>query len=54
MTVLENQMTVNRYRLELLVLEGELGTALAELEMYTGQGWVVPAITLPRIQETEP
>lgn len=36
MTLLDNQMTVNRYRQELAVLEAEEGTAWAELEMLIG------------------
>ncbi len=42
MTVLDNQMTVNRYRLELIALTAERGTLLADLEMMTGQPWVDP------------
>ncbi|HEX9893161.1 MAG TPA: TolC family protein [Gemmatimonadales bacterium] len=42
MTVLDNQMTVNRYRLELIGLAAERGTMLAELEMITGRTWVDP------------
>ena len=42
MTVLDNQMTVNRYRLELITLSAERGTMLAELEMLTGQTWMNP------------
>ena len=42
MTVLDNQMTVNRYRLEVFGLLAERGTLLAELEMITGQRWVDP------------
>lgn len=42
MTVLDNQMTVNRYRLELIGLAAERGTLLAELEMVTGQTWIDP------------
>ena len=37
MTLLDNQMTVNRYRQELLVLDAELGKAVAELEMLSGR-----------------
>jgi outer membrane protein TolC len=33
MTVLDNQMAVNRYRTELIVLDAEGGRAVAELEM---------------------
>jgi outer membrane protein TolC len=36
MTLLDNQMTVNRYRQELFALEAEQGTTLAELEMLVG------------------
>jgi outer membrane protein TolC len=39
MTVLDNQMTVNRYRTELVGLTAELGTVLAELEMVTATRW---------------
>ena len=37
MTLLDNQMTVNRYQQELFGLEAEQGTALAELEMLIGR-----------------
>ena len=37
MQLLENQMTVNRYQRELIALDAELGTALAELEMLVGR-----------------
>lgn len=37
MTVLDNRMTVNRYRMELVALQAEEGTAWAELEMLAGQ-----------------
>ncbi len=37
MTLLDNQMTVNRYRQELFTLEAEQGKALAELEMLLGR-----------------
>lgn len=46
LTVLDNQMTVNRYRLELIGLVAERGTLLAELEMVTGQAWIDPDTTL--------
>jgi outer membrane protein TolC len=36
MTLLDNQMTVNKYRQELVALEAEEGRAWAELEMLTG------------------
>ena len=42
MTVLDDQMTVNRYRLELIGLMAERGTLLAEVEMLTGQRWIDP------------
>jgi len=45
MTLVEDQMTLNRYRQELFTLEAEQGTALAELEMLTGQQLVDPAST---------
>lgn len=37
MTLLDNQMTVNRYRQELYALEADQGKALAELEMLVGR-----------------
>lgn len=37
MTLLDNQMTVNRYQQELLALDAEQGKALAELEMLIGR-----------------
>ena len=37
MTLLDDQMTVNRYQQDLFTLEAEEGKALAELEMLTGQ-----------------
>ena len=37
MTLLDNQMTVNRYRQELYQLDAEQGQALAELEMMLGR-----------------
>jgi outer membrane protein, heavy metal efflux system len=37
MTLLDDQMTVNRYRLELIRLEAEEGKAWADLEMLTGR-----------------
>lgn len=43
MTLLENRMTVNRYRLELIALESEEGMAWAELEMLLGRALVDPA-----------
>jgi len=49
MTLLDNQMTVNRYRQELFVLEAELGKALAELEMLVGRA--LSDAPAPRDQE---
>ena len=40
MTVLDNRMTVNRYREELVALIAEEGRAWAELEMLTNREWV--------------
>jgi len=37
MTLLDNQMTVNRYRQELFALDAQAGTAIAELEMLVGR-----------------
>jgi hypothetical protein len=37
MTLLDNQMTVNKYNQELYTLEAEEGKTLAELEMLVGQ-----------------
>jgi len=45
MTLLDNQMTVNKYRQELVALEGEEGRAWAELEMLTGTALLDPAST---------
>jgi cobalt-zinc-cadmium efflux system outer membrane protein len=42
MTLLDNQMTVNKYRQELAVLEAEEGTAWAELEMLVGRQLLDP------------
>lgn len=43
MTVIENRMSVNRYRGELLALEAAEGRAWAELEMIVGQPFVTRA-----------
>ncbi|WP_411282435.1 TolC family protein [Gemmatimonas sp.] len=40
MAVLDNRMTVNRYREELLALVAEEGRAWAEIEMLTNREWV--------------
>ena len=45
MTLVENQMIVNRYRQELFALEAEQGTAIADLEMLTGEQLVDAAST---------
>jgi outer membrane protein TolC len=37
MTLLDNQMTVNRYRQELITLDAEQGKAIAEMEMLLGR-----------------
>jgi len=42
MTVLDNQMTVNRYRLDALVLVADEAKALAQLEALTAHAWVLP------------
>jgi outer membrane protein TolC len=43
MTLVEAQMTLNRYRQELFTLEAQQGMALADLEMLIGQQLVDPA-----------
>lgn len=48
MTLLDNRMSVNRYRQELHTLEAEEGKAWAELEMLTGQQLVDPFTMAPR------
>ncbi len=45
MTLLDDQMTVNRYRQELLALEADEGKAWAALEMLTGRALMDPYIT---------
>ena len=42
MTVVDDQMTVNRYRQELFALDAERGQALAELEMLLGRALFNP------------
>ncbi len=37
MTVLDDRMTINRYRMELVALQAEEGKAWAELEMLSGR-----------------
>lgn len=48
MTVVENRMSVNRYRQELVALEAAEGRAWAELETIVGQPFVSRAATAPR------
>ena len=48
MTLLDNRMSVNRYRQELHVLEASEGKAWAELEMMTGQHLLDPFTMAPR------
>jgi len=43
MTLLDNQMTVNRYRQELISLDAEQGKAVAEMEMLLGRELFDPA-----------
>ena len=43
MTLIDNQMTVNRYRQELITLDAEQGKAIAELEMLLGRELFDPA-----------
>jgi len=49
MTVLDDQMTVNRYRQDLITLDAERGTALAELEMLLGRELFDPASVRPEV-----
>jgi len=44
MTVLDNQMTVNRYRLDALALVADEVKALAQLEALTAHAWVLPDV----------
>lgn len=44
MTLLDNQMTVNRYRQELVTLEAEQGKAIAEIEMLIGRSLPDPEV----------
>lgn len=44
MTLLDNRMSVNRYREELVTLDAEQGKAWAELEMLTGQALLDPDV----------
>jgi len=45
MTLLDNQMNVNRYRQELATLDAEQGKAWAELEMLAGRSLIDAAST---------
>jgi hypothetical protein len=45
MTLLDNQMTVNRYRQESLALEAAQGKAIAEIEMLLGRELFDPSAT---------
>ena len=45
MTLLDNQMTVNRYRQELITLDAEEGKAVAEMEMLLGRELFNPEAT---------
>ena len=47
MTLLDNQMAVNRYRLEVVTLTAERGIMLAELEMLTAVSWVSSSAAVP-------
>ena len=49
MTLLDDQMTVNRYRQDLNALDAERGTALAELEMLLGREQFDPASARPEV-----
>ena len=46
MTLLDDQMTVNKYRQELYTLEADEGKAWAELEMLTGHELIDPYVTV--------
>ena len=45
MTLLDDRMTVNKYRQELYILEADQGKAWAELEMLTGRELIDPNTT---------
>lgn len=47
MTLLDDQMTVNRYRQDLIALDAERGSALAELEMLLGRELFDPTSVRP-------
>ena len=46
MTLLDNRMTVNRYRQELIALDAERGKAIAEMEMLLGRELFDPSAGL--------
>ena len=50
MALLDNQMTVNRYRQDLVALDAERGAALAELEMLLGRELFDPTSVRPEAQ----
>jgi hypothetical protein len=54
MTLLDNRMSVNRYRQELVTLDAEQGKAWAELEMLTGQALLDPDVVAPDDAEPSP
>jgi outer membrane protein TolC len=45
MTLLDNQMVLNRYRQEAITLEADQGKAIAELEMLLGRELFDPSAT---------
>ncbi len=51
MTLLDNQMIVNRYRQELVAVEAEQGKAIAELEMLIGRELFDTTVRAPRGEE---
>jgi len=53
MTLLDNQMSVNRYRQEVIALEAEQGKAIAEIEMLLGRELFDAARATPRNTRTE-
>ena len=50
MTLLDDQMAVNTYRQDLIALEADRGTVLAELEMLLGRALFDPSSTRPEDQ----
>ncbi len=53
MTVLDNRMTVNRYRQELFTLDADEGKAWAELEMLTGRALMDAGPAAERIDDSK-